>query len=59
MTFIEWENQICDLIVGSLEISRSDAQGIMEANDSLLCAQWNTNRKPHDATQSILIEGGK
>lgn len=54
MTFIEWEDQVCIQIEDTLVITRSDAQAILEANDTLLCAQWTANAEPHCAAQIIL-----
>jgi len=54
MTFIEWENRICDLISDQLAIPRSDAQGMLEANDTLLCTQWQDKRSLQEAAQEII-----
>lgn len=54
MKYIEWEDQVCIQIEDALEISRSDAQAIMEANDTLLSAQWAAKGDPLDAAHTIL-----
>ena len=54
MKYIEWEDQVCIQIEDALEISRSDAQAIMEANDTLLSAQWAAKSDPLDAAHTIL-----
>lgn len=54
MTFSEWEDQVCIQIEDTLVIARSDAQAILEANDTLLWAQWTANAEPHCAAQTIL-----
>lgn len=53
MKYIEWEDQVCIHIEDALEITRSDAQAIMEANETLLYAQWEAKRGPQAAAQVI------
>jgi len=54
MKYIEWEDRICELISDQLVIPRSDAQGVLEANDTLLFKQWQDKRSLQEAAQEII-----
>lgn len=54
MKYSEWEDRVCDLISDQLVIPRSDAQGMLEANDTLLCTQWQDKRSLQEAAQEII-----
>lgn len=53
MNRTEWEDQVTDLLSDELEITRSDAQAIMEANEDLADSQWADKATPESAAKAI------
>ena len=49
MNRTEWEDRVTDLLADELEITRSDAQAIMEANEGLVDAVWIGETEPSAA----------
>lgn len=55
MNRTEWEDRVTDLLADELEITRSDAQAIMEANEDLVDAQWAAQATPETATAAVSL----
>jgi hypothetical protein len=53
MNRTEWEDRVTDLLADELEITRSDAQAIMEANEDLVGAQWAAKATPEAAAAAV------
>ena len=53
MNRTEWENQVADLLADQLEITRSDAQAVMEANEGLVEAMWIGGTNPVAAAELL------
>jgi hypothetical protein len=56
-TFIEWEGSVIDQIEIDLECTRSDAQGVKDAQEDLLFSCWQAGMKPEKAAALIIKAG--
>lgn len=52
--FIEWEGSVYDAIELQAECTRSDAQGIVEGQGTLMEILWHEGRTPEKAAAAIL-----
>ena len=53
MNRTEWEDRVTDMLADELEITRSDAQAIMEANEGLVEAMWIGETEPAAAAELL------
>jgi hypothetical protein len=54
--YTNWENVVTNEIERTLEITHSDAQGLVEANDFVLAQQWSAGTDAKEAARFILIK---
>ncbi|BBI90699.1 hypothetical protein HYO65_gp307 [Tenacibaculum phage PTm1] len=53
-SFVEWEDEVTNLVSKGLGVSRGDAQGIIEAESSLIDDAWGDGLSPKETANKIL-----
>lgn len=56
MNHTEWETEICLIIAGTLQISYSDALGIIDAQPFVMSQAWARDDSPKQTADKILQE---
>lgn len=51
---LKWEDEVYDAIERGWDVSRSDAQGIVEANSDVFESAWARSMKPRAAAQALM-----
>ncbi len=54
LQLIRWENELIETLENELQICRSDAQGLMEAQPQLIREAWQEKLSAYDAAMRII-----
>lgn len=54
LQLIRWENELTEVLEHELQICRSDAQGLMEAQPQLIREAWRQKLSARDAAMQII-----
>lgn len=54
LKFLQWEEEITSLIEHELEVCRSDAQGILDAQRMLVTRAWQSGKTARQTADQII-----
>ena len=54
LKLLRWEEDILSFIESGLQVCRSDAQGILDAQSSLLRQAWKDHKTPRQTADQII-----